>query len=1281
MKKFLHPLFLLVLAILATSAQAQDFSATVSWNIPGSVKVLKGSSPNSGTAVTIPDDATSFMVTEAADYMFLPATDEYYVESAVMDGAAENLTSNWSTGSMYYKLQGQWHSDEYNGKIVELTMKKYEIVGQFTLDIKNGADKISFQLQDESGNTTATLTPADGENIYQLRNVDKKLYMRPSGYPVPALFTATNNNTDIAQEVNGSYLTDLTADATVVVALTDPAVEIKNYDVTIKFANNNPGCLNNIYKWTAPSAFIQPDELEAKNYKLTVEEGTELQFNINSTADYTLNSISASPEVTVVNEANHRYKITQSTTITIDATTNVIEDLTAQLYTNDITGIDFYAAYGDETPLETTAGTEHAAGTVTFSKVSYTIPVATTDYTIKGISGKTGRFFFNTKPGFYIKEGALGNIDKETGDDADYFKLNGSTSAIAADCPIYINVGKINYNTGAYFFYQGNAQCTARVTSGTADGDNAPYEGQANNVAEGYTRITFDPDYNATFSAQFMVASGADANYKYYAYADGTKVAASSDSESLFPGIVLKENSVLKLFYANVEPLAHTLTFTADAGATATLAYDNLFTITDFSKPLKNVGTVEYTLTPGDGCEVTVNGAVLAAPYKFTPTAADNQITIKKAAKKFAVSIDPADGATVKSFSGINMKINFAALEQSGIEMVAVEENFADYFTISDGTNTVAVLSADEATYDDVAGEYVFPFTLASPVTAAGEYTITVKEGLFYATKYDEATSSYVRVTDAPAVSDAATAKVTVDPDYRYKWSFDPENASQNPLPEGEDVMIYISLPEAKSLSPVAFYESEPVGPWLTYNDTPLKLIDENYEGDWEVGSDPQQWGKPVLRFIVNSSVFTKNGTLTVRAEEGAFTVNDSEASPAFEYSVRFGESKEYTVNITPEPSTTVDAAELHTITIEFAEAQTIAIEGFEGIFSQVTGAYLNEGNVTVEGNKATITIDPEFNITPGNWNLQIYEGSFLIDGKQPSAEITAGWTVERTSVSFNWEATPSIDIVNNGYGIEAGFFFDEDESVRVIDNTGIVVKFNDQVLGAMDYDNYETVAGVSINAGSSDYPNVLMISAGGGFLNDIETTGKLSVTIAAGAISVSGTPTTEEIAYTWNVVKKKDYTVTLTPADGTKITNAFDQITIEFTDAETAELFHKGSIQLQSSDYSYLETATSVEAVADAANPTFIVKFPEVKTNGTYRLSVREGAFTLDGAQTSPAVNAQYTVDISSGIVGIAADENGKYAVVTISGIVLLQNADAEAVNALPAGIYVINGVKTAKK
>lgn len=1281
MKKFLHPLFLLVLAILATSAQAQNFSAIVKWNIPGSVQVLKGSSPNYGTAVTIPDDATSFTVTEAADYMFLPATDDYYVESAAMDGAAENLTKNWSTGGMYYKLQGQWQSDKYNGKTVELTMKKYEIVGQFTLDIKNGADKISFQLLDASGNTTATLNPGDGVNTYDLRNVDKKLYMRPDGYPVPALFTATNNGTDIAQEANGSYLTDLTADAAIVVALTDPGVEIKNYDVTIQFANNNPGCLTSIYKWTAPSGFIYPDELEAKNYKLTVEEGTELQFNINNTADYTLNSISASPEVTVVNEANHRYKITQSTTITIDATTNVIEDLTAQLYTNDITGIDFYAAYGDETPLETTAGTEHAAGTVTFSKVNYTIPVATTDYTIKGISGKTGRFFFNTKPGYYIKEGVLGNINKETGDDADYFKLNGAVSALAADCPVYINVKAISYNTNAYLFYKGNAQCTARVTSDTADGDDAPYEGQANAVAEGYTRITFDPDYNATFSAQLMTVSGADANYKYYVYADGAKVAASSDSENLFPGIVLKENSVLKLFYANVEPLAHTLTFTAEAGATATLTYDGLFTVTDFSKPLKNVGSVEYTLTPGDGYEVAVNGEVLAAPYKFTPTAADNQIVIKKAAKKFAVAIEPNDGATVKSFSDISLKINSGALEQVGAEMVAVEENIADYFTISDGTNTIAVASAGEATFDDAANSFVFPFTLVSPVTAAGEYTIAVKEGLFYATKYDEATNSYVRVTDAPAVSDAATAKVTVDPNYQYKWSFDPENASLNPLPEGEDVMIYISLPEAKSLSPFAFYEGEPVGPWLTYNDTPLKLIDDNYEGDWEVGYDFSKWGKPVLRFIVNASVFTKNGTLTIRAEEGAFTVNDSEASPAFEYSVRFGESKDYTVNITPVPGSTVAAADLHAITIEFAEAQTIAIDGFEGVFSQVTGAYLNESNVTVERNKATITIDPEFNITPGNWNLQIYEGSFLIDGKQPSEEINAGWTVERTSVSFNWVATPNIDIVNNGSGIEAGFFFDEGETVSIIDNSGIVVKFDDQVLGAMDYGNYDTVAGVSVNAGSSDYPNVLMISAGGGFFNDTETTGKLSVTIAAGAISVSGTPTTEEIAYTWNVVKKKDYTVTLTPADGTTITNAFDQITIEFTDAETAELFHKGSIQLQSSDYSYLESAASVEAVADAAHPTFIVKFPEVKTNGTYRLSIREGAFTLDGAQTSPGVNAQYKVQISSGIAGIAADENGRYTVVAISGIVLLQDADAEAVKALPAGIYVINGVKTAKK
>jgi len=1280
MKKFLHPLFLLVLAFFAASAQAQGFSATVTWDTPGSIQVLKGTSPRIGTPVEIDANATSFEVTEKASYMFMPANSDYYIESATLGGSNENLISY--NGVKYFKLDGEWQSDKYNGKTVELTVKKYEISGTFTLDVKNGADKIAFQIWDENGKATANITPVNGVNTYNLRNVDKKLYMKANGYPAPALFTATNNGTDITQLANGSYVTDLTADAQIVVALTDPDVEIKKYDVTIQFSNNNPGCLSNIYNWT-DSKFIYAAELEEKGYKLTVEEGTELQFNLDNSGDYTLLSFQMAPDVEEVNAAYHRYKITRSTVITIEARTNTIEDLTAQLYTNKIEGIDFYAAYGDETPLATTAGSEHAAGTVTFDKVGYTIPVATTDYTINGISGKTGRFFFSTKPGFYIKEGAFGNMAKESGDGADYFKLNGNTSALVSDCPLYINVGEIAYNTNAYLFYQGNDKCTANVTSSTANGDNAPYEGQANSVAEGYTKISFDPEYNATFSARFMVDTNADANYTYYAYADGTKVAASSDSESLFPGIVLKENSVLKLFYTNVAPLVHTLTFTVDGGATATLAYDNIFTVTDFSQPLKNVGKVEYTLTPAEGCEVVVNGEVLAAPYKFTPTAAENKITIKKAPRKFALTSAPATGATVKSLSNFTLNMDMFALGEIGAENVAMEENLADYITVSDGTNTIAVTFAGDPTFDEATGLQGFTFNLAAPATAAGEYTITVKEGLFYATKYDEASDSFVP-TDTPAISDATVIKVIVDPNFQYTWSFDPENGSENPLPEGEDVFIYISLPEVQTLGLEPFKADEPVGPWVTYNDIALTATTDEAEGDWEVGYDfVQHYGEPVLRFIVNASVFTKNGTLTIKAEEGAFTVNGSEASPAIDYSVKFGESKEYKINVTPTPETTVSAADLHTITIEFAEAQSLAIDGFEGILQQGVGGgiYINESKVTVDGNKATITIDSEYNFTPGTWNLQIYEGSFLIDGVQPSGEINASWTVDGSSVSFNWQPTPGIDIVNQGYGIEAGFFFDEGNTVRINDKTGIVVKFDDQVLGEMDWNNYETVAGASIMAGSSDYPNVLMISAGGGFLNNPETTGKLSVTIAAGAISVSGEATTEEISYTWNVIKKKDYTVALTPADGETITEAFEQITIEFTDAQTAELFHLASIQLRSSNYSYMETAQSAEAVEDAEHPTFIITFPKVELNGTYILSIRDGAFTLDGAQTSPAVNAQYKVNISSGIDGIAADENGKYTVVTISGVVLLQNADAEAVKALPAGIYVINGVKTAKK
>lgn len=649
----------------------------------------------------------------------------------------------------------------------------------------------------------------------------------------------------------------------------------------------------------------------------------------------------------------------------------------------------------------------------------------------------------------------------------------------------------------------------------------------------------------------------------------------------------------------------------------------------------------------------------------------------------------PADGATVKALKEVTLKFTFSEEDMEAGRMIRVADNALELVTVTKGEEAIEVASVYPGEGDESGLPVVI--TLAAPATEAGEYTINIAEGAVIGTLWDD-NDGYVDTTD---VSVAKSLTVTVDPNYVYQWSFTPENGSEaNEMPGEDDdyVFVYISLPEAESLSMEPFDTENAVGPWITYNDTPLKKTTDEVEGDWMLLEPTwQMYGQPVLRIAINASVFSKPGTLSIRAEEGAFTVDQQldpetyeyvggEASPAFEYSAQFGEIKEYTVTIAPEEEE-IPIDEFKEITITFEEAETVEFgEYFEGMLMQGwSGVYFNEENAAIEGNTVTVTIPETAEIKPGKYTLTFYEGSFTLDGNQTSPEITATFNVVRTTpVSFEFVKSPSTDIVNEGWGVNAAILFDEIETVARGENfTEITVEFNGEKLGALDW-NDDSVMGCEIQTGGQDYPNALMINAAGGDLYNVETEGELKVTIPAGAIKVSGEANPEEIVVTWNVIKKKAYEVVITPANGEEV-KSISEIKVEFVNAETAELFNQYAINFRASDYSASYSVASVEAVEDAEHPTFVITLSEeVTAEGTYDLAIYEGAFTLDGVQASPAIGAAYIVSKTAGINGIYS-EDGKYTVVTLSGIVVLKDAEASALESLAKGIYIINGKKVA--
>ncbi|MGM9704725.1 MAG: hypothetical protein ACI3YB_01875 [Prevotella sp.] len=525
------------------------------------------------------------------------------------------------------------------------------------------------------------------------------------------------------------------------------------------------------------------------------------------------------------------------------------------------------------------------------------------------------------------------------------------------------------------------------------------------------------------------------------------------------------------------------------------------------------------------------------------------------------------------------------------------------------------------------------------------------------------------------------TAKFNVNPMAPISWTADPENGSKQDMPSEDYTMITFNL-DAAAVSYTA--KDELAGIRVKYRGTEVDRLEDITTEGANGYMLYDNYGEPQVIFAFNKSVFNAPGELTIECDEGAFTVDD-EASPMIDYSVTFGDVKEYTYKFTPASGSEVES--IKEFTLEFPEATTARFDEDNQyiILRSLNWIYPSTPTITAVEGAEHPTFKLVFDLigeslTPsaGSYSLRIGEGSFVLDDNQLSPEMTASWTLKRTTeVDLTWKADPVQDFVNEGYGVYPAFIFNENESLSR--NSGsdakIIVKFNDTEIESGNGSESEMKYNTSIEY---TMPNAFMFKITGGALNNPETEGKLTIIIEEGALLVSGVPC-PRMEHTWNVVKQKEYEVIVTPKDNSTVTELKD-FTIEFVGAKTAEFNFETGIAVRSTDYRYTGVVDKVEFDNSGENAKVNISLKEPLTNnGKYMLQVYQSTFFLDGCQSSPEIKAYFTVDHTLGIGGITADENGKYTVVTLSGVVVLRNGDADQLHNLPDGLYIVNGKKVA--
>lgn len=970
MKKLLLSFLPLLLVVLGgLSASAQDFSTTVTWATPGSIEVIKGGNPTLSTAekMTLGPDQTSFTVTSDESAYWFKAAEGYTLEGAtpVVNGKAYIMNLY---GIVYFKLDPTFNKwKDLDGKTFTITTGLVEYEGEFTLDINNGADMVTLTMYDSKGDATRTLTPKDGKTTVPLIKGETTMWIKTQSYT--ALYEVKVGD-QVVEWKSLRYTVPITNGCTVYIAGVDPATAAQKYSVTFKFTNNNPGCVSSVRNWSTNS-FV---ENFANGFEVT--PGTIIQVNRDESGDYTYNSITANGQAS---EFNKKLTINENTEFVIDATTKVYPAQTATVYVNDIDGLTFNNSLLDANAKEITVTKvgEKAANTVTLG--SYTIKEPTTEYTLGNISGKTQNVFFDIADGYWVKEGVLGHPE-----DPEQVYLAGATAFRVAEAPVYLNIGKINFNTPVKIYYQGPENVTRLRAKYQGGGEETTvtYGGAlpGEYIAQGWSEIMIDPEYDTFFEIS-MHKEGATANYERFVSVDGKILTPNSEEGSapgVYLGVKLKENSVVYVYFQEKAPEAHTLSFITAGDAKATLINGGV-TYTDFSNPVVGYGDMKYTLIPEAGTKVIVNGQdVPAGAYEFTAvggTTTKIQL-VKEGFTTLACSTDPAEGATVKSLASAALTLAMSNFEDgSSVNLV---DDAANWITVTTATGDVGIASIEPG--ESEAG-MALNINFATPVTAAGTCTVTIPAGVAYQTFYNESTDAFDR-TAKSRVNPDIKLTVTIDPNMVYKWSFTPEAGSENEMPE-DDVIIVLSLPDAKTLDTEAFETG--TGPWLTYNGESIYRSDDFDETPgWDYTMTMATYGKPAVAIAISKEIFKLAGELVINADAGAFTVNGSEASPELSYTAKFGKAIEYTYEFTPAANTEI--TDWSEFTLTFPEAKTVSLDEDNCyiVFMQGYSWGTMDVEVTTSGNKVTLKPVSESSPKAGIVSFRIGEGTFILDDHIP---------------------------------------------------------------------------------------------------------------------------------------------------------------------------------------------------------------------------------------------------------------------------------------------------------
>lgn len=321
----------------------------------------------------------------------------------------------------------------------------------------------------------------------------------------------------------------------------------------------------------------------------------------------------------------------------------------------------------------------------------------------------------------------------------------------------------------------------------------------------------------------------------------------------------------------------------------------------------------------------------------------------------------------------------------------------------------------------------------------------------------------------------------------------------------------------------------------------------------------------------------------------------------------------------------------------------------------------------------------------PYEYSLLIPADFFKFNYTEDCAEndITASFTLKSSSaeLSYTFEPYAALNAEYNNWGAWVGVIFNDDQLVQSVDTSKISVKWNG-----------EDVEAEYVMA-DSQYNMLMVCVTTEEIMNGAE--GSLYVKFEEGAAVVNG-QSTPEMEHTWLVSLPKEFAYDI-PVHHYDLDNNVMTVMVTFPATyETVEVFNENGITLKENSYSggnYFETgvitktkpealrmhapAYSDDEITEEPGHVFAVTFKAPTKNNSYTLSSRQGTFTINGFQESDEFSKDYDFsEITTGISDLLMDMLSEGKVYNLQGI-----RQSAKWSELPAGIYIVNGVKTVKK